>query len=113
LKCWNDYTASIKKHGKPISYHIFNRSAEAAKGVMILKLPLVTKAQENAFRDEKPDLLNYMRAALKNFDLTVTTRVDEHIANKRPYTAVEKFQHMAAKNPQLAELRKRFNLDLE
>jgi DNA polymerase-3 subunit gamma/tau len=41
------------------------------------------------------------------------TRLDEQAVVKRPYTAAEKFQHMAAKNPQLMELKKRFNLELD
>jgi len=32
---------------------------------------------------------------------------------KRPYTASEKFQHMAAKNPALVELKTKFNLDFD
>jgi DNA polymerase-3 subunit gamma/tau len=113
LKCWNDYTAKLKRDGKPTLVTIFSGEAPRQLGATDFEIAVSTKAQEAAFREEKPDLLNYMRAALKNYDLTVTTRVDEHIASKRPYTAVEKYQHMAAKNPQLVELRKRFNLDLE
>ncbi|MFD2147794.1 hypothetical protein [Mucilaginibacter antarcticus] len=54
-----------------------------------------------------------MRSALKNFDLDVNARIDKQVAIKRPYTAQEKYQHMVAKNPQLDELRKRFNLDFD
>ena len=71
------------------------------------------KSQENSFRDEKPNLLNFLRTSLRNFDIEVHTRVDEIMASKRPYTTSEKFQHMATKNPQLAELKRRFNLDLD
>jgi DNA polymerase-3 subunit gamma/tau len=71
------------------------------------------KSQENTFRDEKPNLLNFLRTSLKNFDIEVHTRIDEIKAAKRPYTTSEKFQHMATKNPQLAELKRRFNLDLD
>ena len=69
------------------------------------------KAQDNNFRDEKPDLLNFLRVQLKNFDISITTRIDETIVSKRPYTDQEKFQHMASRNPQLIELQKSFNLD--
>jgi DNA polymerase-3 subunit gamma/tau len=65
------------------------------------------------FRDEKPSLMNYLRVGLRNFDIEVSTRVDEIKAAKRPYTTSEKYQHMASKNPQLAELRRRFDLDLD
>ncbi|MES2279117.1 MAG: DNA polymerase III subunit gamma/tau [Bacteroidota bacterium] len=114
LKCWSDYAASIKKDGKPSTLlTIFTGEAPVMLKPYDFEVAVSNKTQENWFRDEKPDLLNYLRTTLKNFDLTVTTRVDEHIASKRPYTTIEKYQYMAAKNPQLIELRKRFNLDLE
>ena len=71
------------------------------------------KSQETLFRDEKPDILNYLRTSLKNFSIEVQTRVDEIKASKKPYTNTEKFQHMASKNPQLAELKRRFNLETD
>jgi DNA polymerase-3 subunit gamma/tau len=74
---------------------------------------VANKVQENLFREEKPSLMNYLRVGLRNFDIEVATRVDEIKAAKRPYTTSEKYQHMASKNPQLAELKRRFNLDLD
>jgi DNA polymerase-3 subunit gamma/tau len=54
-----------------------------------------------------------LRTTLKNFDIDVNPRIDEQVVVKRPYTSQEKFQHMAAKNPELMELKKRFNLDFD
>ena len=45
--------------------------------------------------------------------LEVSVRIDEKAVVKRPYTAVEKFQHMAQKNPALMELKTKFNLDFD
>lgn len=114
LKCWSDYAAGIKASGKPMTLvTIFTSTAPVMLQPYNFEISINNKTQENWFRDEKPELLNYLRTTLKNFDITVQTRVDEQMAAKRPYTATEKFQHMAAKNPQLAELRKRFNLEFE
>ncbi|GAB3908658.1 DNA polymerase III subunit gamma/tau [Mucilaginibacter boryungensis] len=114
LKCWSDYAASIKKAGKAMTLvAIFTGDAPKMLQPYDFEVAVNNKTQENWFREEKPDLLNYLRTTLKNFDITVTTRVDEQMVSKRPYTASEKYQHMASKNPQLVELRKRFNLDLE
>jgi len=77
------------------------------------EIVVANKIQENLFRDDKHNLLNYLRTSLKNFDIEVNTRVEEQTAAKRPYTSQEKFQYMAAKNPQLMELRKMFNLDFD
>jgi len=71
------------------------------------------KVQETTFREERPNLLNYLRMTLRNFNIEVSVRIDEKAVVKRPYTAAEKFQHMAAKNPALVELKNKFNLDLD
>jgi len=114
LKCWNDYAADIKKGGKASTLlTIFTGDAPVMLKPYDFEVSVSNKTQENWFREGKPDLMNYLRTTLRNFDITVTTRIDEQMVSKRPYTASEKFQHMAAKNPQLVELRKRFNLELE
>jgi DNA polymerase-3 subunit gamma/tau len=71
------------------------------------------KIQEMAFRDERPYLLNFLRTTLKNFSIEVNARVEETTTVRKPYTAAEKFQYMAAKNPQLIDLKNRFNLEFD
>jgi DNA polymerase-3 subunit gamma/tau len=76
-------------------------------------VPVSNKVQEMAFRDERPYLLNFLRTTLKNFSIEVNARVEESTMVRKPYTAMEKFQHMAAKNPQLIDLKNKFNLDFD
>ena len=114
LMHWNDYAAKIKTEGGNMSlFTIFTTNAPEMKEPCRFEVVVGNKSQETLFRDEKPNILNYLRTKLKNFDLEVHTRVDEAKAAKKPYTTTEKFQHMASKNPQLAELKRRFNLDLD
>ncbi len=114
LKHWNDYAAKIKTEGGNMGlFTIFITNAPEMKERYRFEVVVGNKSQETLFRDEKPNILNYLRTKLKNFDLEVHTRVDEVKAAKKPYTTTEKYQHMASKNPQLAELRKRFNLDID
>jgi DNA polymerase-3 subunit gamma/tau len=114
MKHWVDYAARIKSEGKNMSlFTIFTSNAPEMKEQYRFEVVVGNKSQENMFRDEKPSLLNYLRTNLKNFNIEVQTRVDEVKAAKRPYTTSEKYQHMASKNPELAELRRRFNLDVD
>lgn len=113
LKLWSDYAAKLKAERNMSLFTIFTSDAPVMLQPYKFEVVVGNKSQENSFRDEKPNLLNFLRTSLKNFDIDVQTRVDEIKAAKRPYTTSEKFQHMAAKNPQLAELKKRFNLDLD
>ena len=111
LKKWNEYTVKLKKESKMSLVTIFTSEAPIMLRPYDFEVVVSNKAQDNNFRDEKPDLLNFLRVQLKNFDINIATRIDETIVSKRPYTDQEKFQHMASRNPQLIELQKSFNLD--
>lgn len=113
LKLWSDYAAKLKSDRNMSLFTIFTANAPVMLEPYSFEVVIGNKSQENTFRDERPSLLNFLRTTLRNFDIEVHTRIDEVKAAKRPYTTSEKFQHMAAKNPQLAELKKRFNLDLD
>ncbi|HVW14596.1 MAG TPA: DNA polymerase III subunit gamma/tau [Mucilaginibacter sp.] len=113
LKQWNEYAVKIKKDGNMNLFTVFTANAPVMLEAYKFEVVVGNKAQENIFRDEKPSILNFLRLNLKNFDIDVQTRVDEVKAAKRPYTTSEKFQHMASKNPNLAELKRRFNLETD
>lgn len=111
LQKWNEYAARLKAESKMSLFTIFTSEAPVMLSPAEFEVKISTKAQENAFRDEKPSLMNFLRVELKNFSIEIRTRMEEATATKRPYTDLEKFQHMASKNPALKELHKRFNLD--
>lgn len=113
LKHWSAYAAKIKKDGNMSLFTVFTANAPVMLEPYKFEVVVGNKSQELQFRDEKPSILNYLRTTLKNFGIEIQTRIDEIKAVKRPYTTSEKFQHMASKNPQLAELRRRFNLDVD
>ncbi|MVN92842.1 DNA polymerase III subunit gamma/tau [Mucilaginibacter aquatilis] len=113
LKCWNDYVAKVKAEGKSTLVAILTTSAPVMTQPYVFELIISNRTQEAVFRDEKPGLMNHLRTTLRNFDIEVNTKVDELVVVRKPYTAIEKFQHMAAKNPQLLALRKTFGLDFD
>jgi len=113
LQCWSDFAASAKKDGKKNLVTIFTSNAPRMLRPYVFEVIVGNMVQENIFRDEKPAMLNYLRSTLKNFTIEVNARVDEQKVVRKPYTAPEKFQHMAARNPQLLELKSRFNLDFD
>jgi len=113
LKHWSDYAAKLKADGNMTLVTIFTSNAPTMLKPYEFEVVLANKTQESQFRDDKHNLLNFLRVGLRNFNIEVTTRIDEVKAVKRPYTTTEKYQHMANKNPQLVELRRRFNLDLD
>jgi len=113
LQCWSDFAARLKSDGKKNALTIFITSPPKLIAPDTYEVIVENKVQENYFREERPNLLNHLRLALRNFDIEVSVRVDEKAVVKKPYTATEKFQHMAARNPALVELKNKFNLDLD
>ncbi|MCY1512665.1 hypothetical protein D9M68_471350 [compost metagenome] len=69
-------------------------------------------ALESTLQDEKIELLNFLRTELKNFDLQLISKRAANTQKKRIYTNKDKYTYMVEKNPQLEEMRKRFNLDI-
>ena len=113
LKCWNDYVAKVKADGKSTLVAILTTSPPVMLKPYVFETIVSNRTQEVVFREEKPGLMNHLRTTLRNFDIEVNVRVDEQVVVRKPYTSIEKFQHMAAKNPQLIELRKTFGLDFD
>ncbi|UOE47673.1 DNA polymerase III subunit gamma/tau [Mucilaginibacter sp. SMC90] len=113
LQCWSDFAAFAKKEGKKTLLTVLTTGAPRMLKPYVFEVIVGNMVQENIFRDEKPIMLNYLRSALKNFTIDVNARVDELKVVRKPYTAPEKFQHMAARNPELLELKNRFNLDFD
>ncbi|CAN5224852.1 DNA polymerase III subunit gamma/tau [soil metagenome] len=113
LQCWSDFTAKIKTEGKKNLITIFISNAPKMLEPYNFEVIVENKVQENLFREERPNLLNFLRSSLRNYGIDVKVRVDEQAVVRRPYTAIEKFQHMASKNPALVELKNKFNLDFD
>jgi DNA polymerase-3 subunit gamma/tau len=113
LKCWNDYAAKIKAEGKATLVTILTANAPVMQRPYLFDIGVSNRTQENVFREEKPGLMNHLRTTLRNFEIEVNTRIEENAVSRKPYTDIEKFQHMVAKNPQLMELKKRFNLEFD
>jgi len=113
-KKWAEYANQAKAEDKSMTLiTVFNNQKPVLLRPYVYELILENKTQENIFRDDKPNLMNFLRSSLKNFNIEVQTRIEEHSGTRKPYSPVEKFQFMAAKNPELAELKKRFNLEID
>jgi DNA polymerase-3 subunit gamma/tau len=112
-QAWSDFTAQLKKDGKKNILTIFISNPPKLIAPDSYEIIVENKVQENLFRDERPNLLNFLRLGLRNFGIEVSARIDEKAFVKRPYTSIEKFQHMAAKNPAILDLKNKFNLDFD
>lgn len=113
LKHWSDFAAKVKADGKKNLVTIFTSNAPRMIKPYEFEVLVGNKVQENLFKEERAEMHNFLRSRLNNFTIEVNARVDEQEVVRKPYTTSEKFQHMASRNPQLMELRNRFNLDFD
>ncbi|MDQ7949521.1 MAG: hypothetical protein REI93_11790 [Pedobacter sp.] len=110
MELWKVYTQKANDEHKIHLYTLMNNDP-ILEGTTITVL-VENSALESTLQNEKVELLNFLRTALKNFDLQIVTKRAENTTKKRIYTNKDKYTYLVDKNPQLEEMRRRFNLDL-
>jgi DNA polymerase-3 subunit gamma/tau len=108
---WERYANKVKEEGK-INIYTLLTSNEPILDNDEITVIIENKIQESILQDELVYFLNYLRPELKNFNLRIVTKKVERELKNRLYTSIEKYQYMVQKNPQLEEMRKQFNLDV-
>lgn len=110
LELWKVYTQKANDDHKIHLFTLMNNDP-IIDGTEITVL-VENSALESTLNTEKVDLLNFLRSGLKNFDIQITVKKAENLGKKRIYTNKDKYSYMVDKNPQLEEMRRRFNLDI-
>lgn len=77
-----------------------------------LKLQLDNQIQLDTLTQLKQDLAVHLRQKLRNSTIQISAEIVASTSERRPYTAQEKFQYLANKNPALLELREKLGLEL-
>lgn len=113
VKCWSAYAESIRGHGKVSLYTTLCMRQPELKERFIAYFQLDNKVQEDALKAEMPELLAYLRSKLNNYSIVIETEINKVAAEKRPYTAQDKFRRMTEINPVIQEFRQKLDLDLE
>jgi len=78
----------------------------------LLKLRLDNQVQMDLLTQMKQDLAVYLRQQLQNNTIQITAEIVETQVERRPYTAQEKFEYLANKNPALWDLKEKLGMDL-
>jgi len=76
------------------------------------KLQLDNQIQMDTLTQMKQDLATFLRQRLRNASIQIAAEIVEITTERRPYTAQEKFEYLANKNPALFELRDKLGLEL-
>ena len=110
MELWKVYTQKANDGHKIHLYTLMNNEP-ILEGTTITVL-VENSALESTLQNEKVELLNFLRSALRNFDLQIVAKRAANTQKKRIYTNKDKYTYLVDKNPQLEEMRKRFNLDV-
>ncbi len=76
-----------------------------------LYLEIENRVQEDLINNIKTELVSWLRKELKNSKINLTTVVTEKAKGRIIYTDSEKFEELLKKNPSLALLKQKLNLD--
>lgn len=111
-KVWLYYTESIAQQ-YPNFYSILSTRKPLLKDNFSIVLTIDNKAQELTLKERRMDLLDFLRAELRNQKIQLETNLIETVSQSKPYTAEDKYRAMVEKNPALKTLRESLDLELE
>lgn len=111
LKVWRDYALTQKQRGRDSLHATLMAKEPEVSGPGKVAFTIVNTVQENYLREEKPELLGYLRRNLGDPALELEVRKEEAVVKPR-YTTLDKFRLLAEKNPALHTLREAVDLDL-
>ncbi len=112
-KAWASYARKRKEAGKLYEYTLLNQPVELLEDGITIELTINNPLDQDVLTDVRADLMSYLRTALQNQQLSLTTALRKEERKRKLYTAEEKFKHLAEKNPLLHELKDRLGLDTE
>ncbi|WP_257670067.1 DNA polymerase III subunit gamma/tau [Parapedobacter tibetensis] len=113
LREWHAFANQLKAGNKINLFTLMTANAPQLLPDFQIGVVVENPIQQDLLSTSKIDILNELRRKLRNFSIDIIPiQLAKDVARK-PYTAQEKYQAMAAKNPALDMLRKEFNLGLE
>lgn len=108
---WTKYAQRLSDKGYKIMESLLLINDPVLKGTQIIH-ELPNEGSKIDFEKEKPELLGYLRGKLHNHDITIEVVVNESISSKKAFTSIDKFNRLNEINPNLALLKKTFDLDV-
>ncbi len=108
---WKKFANQIRNR-HPRLYNTLLANKPSITGPSEIEFEVSNPLQEEALKKIKPELLKHLKRELnKSIDLAVI--INEETGESRLYLPEDKFGHMVKKNPDLALLRQKLNLDFE
>lgn len=109
---WDAFAKKMKAEERDSFYSTLSSRKPSVIGENQLLLKLDNQVQLMELHEWKADLLGFIREQLNNFAIQMKLVIEEQEQSTQLYTDTEKVKAMIEKNPLLADLMKKFNLDV-
>ena len=110
-KAWETYVSSLNEKGEKIMVSMLEMSKPVLKGTEI-HVAFPNESLKIELERAQFPLMEHLRKALRNFDLSLHIHVNEEIAKQYAFSPMEKYEKLKEKNPNIELLRKTFGLDV-
>jgi DNA polymerase-3 subunit gamma/tau len=110
LTQWKIYKDKLMTDGQIMFASAFENAPEIEDS--LIKVIVENKAIVDEFTAQKPDILDFFRATLNNYNIDFELSINKDKANKKAFTPEEKFEKMSEKNPVLKLLRDKLDLEV-
>lgn len=107
---WSAYKHLLIEKGETSLASAFENMPELIDEKIIITIN--NKALEDEIIETKTDILDFLRKELKNYNLSLETKININQKARKAYTPMEKFTKMSEKNPHLITLVKTFDMDI-
>ena len=112
LEVWNAYVAKIDKKGEKIMASLLSTDVPKLKNDTIICIELPNDTMRVEIERAQYPLLEYIRAELNNYDVTLEIDVNELTVKKYAFTTRDKYEKLKEINPLVERLRKDFDLEI-
>ena len=113
VRCWDAYAASGIIDKKVYLKNTMINCKPVLQENYFFEVGVHNTGQQDELSNGCVDLLNYLRAQLRNTRIQMRVRIIETNEKHLAYTATEKFEHLLTVNPVLGKLKDEFNLTLD
>ncbi len=111
-KAWDEFADHIKSDGTRV-VSMFKSIKTEVDSDMIIRIHLSNAAQKDLFIENyKQKIIRFMNTRFGTNDFDIETVVDISEKNDILYSDEQKYNYLTSKYPELKDLKKAFNLDL-
>ncbi len=110
IAAWESYAAALKE--EVLLKNTMSLYSPRMLNDVVFEVEVNTELNKQYLTDNSLSILSYLREKLQNGDITMTIRIAEGNAIKKPLTSREIFDEMVQQNPALQKLSDEFGLEL-